>query len=126
MPNLTIHEDPAATEAPQHNAPKADESVITDRIGRKLKIAEPSILAEARLVRAMGDGANNQAFMVGYVLPACMVTSIDGTDLDFPMTEAQVDAAIKIVGREGIAAVMAHVVSSSKESRGEDAGDIKK
>jgi hypothetical protein len=125
MTTLKINENSEHSLAPKSAASSVD-AIVTDSQGRKLTIREPSILDEARLVRAMGDAASNQAFMVGYVLPCAMVTAINGEELFFPMTEMQAEAAIKVVGRPGIAAVMAHVTSAGQERQEAGTADAKK
>lgn len=87
-------------------------------------IKQPSILQESRLVRAMGEGAMNAAYMTGYVLPAAMVVEVDGEAVPFPLTELQVDAAIQRVGRAGLSAVMQYITRSVNPEG--DADAIKK
>lgn len=94
-------------------APPAESGVAIDSKGRRLKLREPSILDEARLVRTLGDAASNQAYLLGYVMPAVMVESIDGEKLLFPSTEREVEAAIQAVGRHGLQAVMAHITAKA-------------
>jgi hypothetical protein len=106
-------------ETPPVAMQKSTEAVdIIDSLGRKLKIKEPGILQESRLVRAMGGEASmNNGYMMGYVMPAAMVVEINGDPQPFPATEMQVDAAIQLLGREGLAAVMAHFVEQAAAAK---------
>jgi hypothetical protein len=117
---VTLNEAPAVT-------PKNTEAVeIVDSLGRKLKVKEPSILQESRLVRAMGgDASMNTGYMMGYVMPAAMVIEIDGEAQAFPATELQVDSAIQRLGREGLAAVMSHFTEQAQVAQ-DRAAAIKK
>jgi hypothetical protein len=99
-------------------------TIVTDSIGRKLTIQQPSILWESRLVRAMGDAAMNAAYMTGYVLPAAMVVEIDGRYHPFPLSEIAIDGKIQLLGRHGLAAVMQYVTDAARQEDGE--ADLKK
>jgi hypothetical protein len=99
---------------------------ITDSLGRVLQLKDPDILTESRLIRAMGDASSNMAYMMGYVLPAAMVVAMNGEELPFPMTEREVDASIKRLGREGLAAVMQHQMTKASEKKQDEATEIKK
>lgn len=121
--NDDVMPPPASKEGPV--AASDGSYVITDSKGRKLKIVEPDILSESRLVRALGDASSNAAYMSSYVLPAAMVVEIDGTPVPFPMTEREVDAAIQSLGRHGLIALMNHFVAVAKKSNSETDG-IKK
>jgi hypothetical protein len=112
------------TEAKEQPTPKADPVVVDDK-GRRLSIREPDILQESRLVRLMGDSSMNAAYMHGYVMPAVMVSAIDGVLMPFPSTVLEVEAAIQVLGRGGMEAVMAHVIASAKAGGG-DAEQVKK
>ena len=117
MTKLTINEPP--------KTPPPDADVVVDSKGRRLRVREPDVLQESRLVRAMGaEASQNNAYMLGYVMPAAMVVQIDGEDMPFPMTEREVDASIKRLGREGLTAVMTHLTEKSKTVEGTE--EIKK
>ena len=103
---------------------KPDPVVVDDK-GRRLSVREPDILQESRLVRLMGDAAMNAAYMNGYVMPAVMVSAIDGVAMPFPSTVLEVEAAIQVLGRGGMEAVMSHVIVSAKAGGG-DAEQVKK
>lgn len=90
--------------------------VVTDAAGRKLKIRQPDILDESRLIRAMGDASANQAYMTAYVFPAAMVIEIDANPILFPTSVAQVEALIKRIGRDGLKAVLDHVIAEAEKA----------
>lgn len=118
---VTMHETPA--EIP---AMPTDGVEIVDSLGRKLKIKDPAILQESRLVRALGgDASMNSGYMMGYVMPAAMVVEIDGIPVNFPVTEAQLEASIQRIGREGLAAVMNHFTEKA-QAAADRAAAIKK
>jgi hypothetical protein len=113
---------PAATAAPAPGvmAP-ISETVLTDADGRRLTLREPDILQESRLVRALGDAAMNAAYMAVYVLPASMVASINDEPLHYPQNQLQAEAAIKIVGRKGLAAITKHLEERAAREKAEAA-----
>jgi hypothetical protein len=123
MAKLTVNSDQGDS-APQP-LPATVSDVVTDSSGRRLKIAQPDILNESRLVSLLGEAAANQAYMVGYVLPAVMVTAIDDNDIHFPTTKLQVEAQIKRLGRHGLQAVMDHLTAQAGTAEGAEDG-IKK
>ena len=95
--------------------PELPDDVVVDARGRKLKLSEPDVLQESRLVKAMGDAAMNAAYMATYVMSAAMVVEIDGEKLPFPMNQLQVDAAITRMGRDGLSAVMTHLTKKHQK-----------
>lgn len=83
------------------------DNLVTDAKGRVLKVVEPDVLAESRLMRMVGaEAALNPAYMRLYVMPAVSVVEIDGDAMPFPMSQREVDAAISRLGHEGINAVL--------------------
>lgn len=91
------------------------DNLVTDSKGRVLKVVEPDVLAESRLMRMVGaEAALNPAYMRLYVIPAVSVVEIDAEEMPFPMTQREVDAAISRLGHEGIDAVVAHIAKKRK------------
>lgn len=113
------------TDVAQEVAPVKADPTVVDARGRRLSIREPDILQESRLVRLMGDSSMNAAYMHGYVMPAVMVASIDGVAMPFPSTVLEVEAAIQVLGRDGMESVMSHVIANAKAGGGE-AESVKK
>jgi hypothetical protein len=122
MATVTLNPPPQESATPG----AGDDEVIVDSLGRKLVIKEPEILQESRLARVLGgDTSINAGYMMGYVVPACMVTSIDGQPLVFPMSQGEVDIAITRLGRAGLGAVMSHLIQQAKDAQSR-AEEIKK
>jgi len=78
---------------------------IKDEAGRTLTLKKPGVLAQFRLVEALGEAAKNQVYM-GMVFPLLYVSAIDGTVVNPPTTKLQVEALIQRLDEEGIAAVV--------------------
>lgn len=114
---------PDTEEAATKPASAHPENSVTDSRGRLLVIEEPDIVAESRIIRALGDAAQNASYLTAYVMPAVMVSSIDGEPCAQPKTALEIEGAIKRVGREGITAVL-HYLNSQAEAAAEKA-DVK-
>ncbi len=85
-----------------------EESVITDSNGRVIKLKKPGILAQYRLVEALGDVAANAVYR-NMVIPLIYVTEIDGMAVNPPKSKLQVEALVQQLDEAGIEAVMTHV-----------------
>lgn len=86
--------------------------VLTDVLGRKLKIKPIDILYESQLTRMFGtEAAANLPYMMGFVYPAASVCEIDGVPYPRPTSQQEVDDAIERLGREGFAAFLQHMQS---------------
>jgi len=121
---VTLH--PAPQDGPaSETAEVLPDDIVVDARGRKLKIKDPDILRESRLVKVMGDAASNVAYMTGYVTTAAMVVEIDGEPVPFPMSEKEVDAAIVRLGREGIMAVVTHLNKQAEAAAAKARADAK-
>lgn len=122
MTTMTI-DDPTS---PPSNKPSATK--ITDKMGRTLTIKDPTIMQESRLVRVLGEAASNAAYMTAYALPAVMVVDIDGEEFPFPHNQVTLDYLIQQLGREGMGAVMDHLIATAEAAKaaGEAAATIKK
>lgn len=115
MSKLTVHEDAKDVKLAPAQLAKV---TVKDALGRTLTIQEPSILDESRLVRALGEAALNQAYMVSYALPAAMVVDVDGEFMHVPVNQAQLDGRIQMLGREGMKAVMDYVINRADAAEG--------
>lgn len=94
----------------------ADEVVVlTDILGRKLKIKPLDILYESQLTRMFGTEAANLPYMMGFVYPAASVCEIDGVAYPRPTSQQEVDEAIQRLGREGFAAFLQHMQSEMEK-----------
>jgi hypothetical protein len=123
MVKMTVRDDDQASPS-KAAPPESNSTVIVDSTGRQLKIREPSIIDESRLVRMMGEAATNAAYMTGYVMPAVLVVEIDGDPVIFPARQSEVEAAIKRLGREGMSAVLVHITRMAGE-RADEVQEIK-
>lgn len=83
----------------------AGEYQITDARGRRITLKKPGVLGQFRLVKILGESAQNQVY-VGMVLPLIFVSEIDGEPVHFPQSEREVDALIQRLDEDGITAVM--------------------
>ncbi|WP_411882554.1 hypothetical protein [Polaromonas sp. YR568] len=84
--------------------------VLTDSLGRELKIKPIGVLYESQLVRMLGtEVATNPSYMMGFVYPATSVYEIDGVPCPRPSSQHEVDQAIQRLGREGFAALLVHM-----------------
>jgi len=110
---VTVKPQRTTGDAQTLNQPVA-ENVVIDSLGRRLVIEQPDFLTESRIMRALGDAASNQHYVLAYVMPAVMVVEIDGVKVPFPATLAQIEAAISRVGREGMVSVLGHFETQGK------------
>jgi len=103
--------------APNVMGAVADEAVVlTDMLGRKLKIRPIDILYESQLTRMFGtEAAANLPYMMGFVYPAASVCEIDGVAYPRPTSQQEVDDAIQRLGREGFAAFLQHMQSEMEK-----------
>ena len=112
MAKVTVHPTPSDEVV----AKACVDDMVVDAKGRSLKIKQPDVLQESRLVRVIGEAAMNTAYMTGYVLPAAMVVEIDGDAIPFPSSVREVEAQIVRLGRDGMAAVLAHFAAQAKQA----------
>jgi LDH2 family malate/lactate/ureidoglycolate dehydrogenase len=96
------------TPAEQAVAKAAAEHVITDGKGRSIKLKRPGVLAQFRLIEALGDTSKNEVYM-NMVLPLIFVVEIDGDAVFQPNTKREVEALIQRLDEEGVAAVVSGV-----------------
>lgn len=79
--------------------------LVTDKRGRSFKLKKPGVLAQFRLVEALGDVAKNEVYM-GMVLPLIFIVAIDDDPVVQPTSKLQVEALIQRLDEDGIEAVM--------------------
>lgn len=103
MANVKINKE---TPSEQLIANAAQEVKITDARGRKITLRKPGVLAQYRLIEAVGpDTARNTVYM-NMTLPLIYVSDIDGAIVPAPTTKAQVEALITRLDEDGINAVV--------------------
>ena len=76
-----------------------------DPRGRIISLKKPGVLAQFRLVEALGDTAKNEVYM-RMVLPLIYVSAIDGDPVAPPTRKSEVEALIQRLDEDGISAVM--------------------
>lgn len=81
------------------------EVVITDGMGRAITLKKPGVLAQFRLIEALGETAKNEVYM-GMVLPLIFIASIDGAVVPTPVRKSEVEALIQRLDEEGVTAVV--------------------
>ena len=101
--------------------------------GREITLRRPPVLAQLRLVDAIGDSAANRVYL-GMCIPLIYVAQIDGEDVKAPTSKVQVEALFQRLDEDGLAAVSKGVedhfkrdeaaeVASAKKSPGTPASD---
>ncbi len=107
-------------------AKASEETEVVDALGRTIKIKKPGVLAQYRLIEALGDSAQNQTYMA-MVLPLIYVTAIDDLAVHQPKSKMQVEALIQLLDEAGIEAVMRHVQETfGKSDPEQDKAELKK
>lgn len=104
QPNLSVNDTPSAQVVAQA---RAEVSVKDDR-GREIVLRKPGVLAQYRLIEAIGESASNRVYLA-MVMPLNYVASIDGDSVDILTTKRQIEALIQRLGDEGVDAVIAGV-----------------
>lgn len=102
----TAAQGPGATQ--ELIAAAAAEHTVTDTSGRVITLRKPGILAQYRLIDALGNSARNEVY-VGMVMPVLFVAQIDNVPISPLRTKAEVEALIQQLEDVGMEAVMAGV-----------------
>jgi hypothetical protein len=85
----------AATAAPE----------VTDASGRRLVLRRMTALDKLRLFKAAGADLARNEMWLGMALLACSVVAIDDVPVPPPANEAQIEAMVRLLRDDGIAAV---------------------
>lgn len=104
------------------------EASIVDKVGRRLTLRKPDVLAQYRLVKIVGgETAKNEVYM-GMIMPIIFLAEIDGDPVFFPRTEGELEANIVRLGEEGLEAVMTCMMANwgAVANEAEKAAAIKK
>ena len=110
--NVSINQEQVSNQTEQVINPMQ----VTDSRGRVLKLRKLDILSESRLVRMLGqDAVTNTIYMNGYVLPAVMVSEIDGEAQYLPISEREMEALIQRLDNDGIEAVLNHLKATVED-----------
>lgn len=107
MAKLTVQAE-GATETPsQAVVAKAMESFIeVDSAGRKLTIRKPGVLAQFRLIEALGPATAANETYVNMVLPLIYLAAINDEQIPTPTSKLQVEALIQRLDTHGLAALL--------------------
>lgn len=81
---------------------------VQDARGRTITLRKPGVLAQYRLVEALGEVAKNVTY-VDMIFPLLFVTAIDGATVPMPAKKSEIEALIQRLDEDGIAAVMTGV-----------------
>ena len=86
--------------------------------GLNITLKKPGVLAQFRLIEALGDTAENRTY-TSMVLPLIYVAAIDGDPVYPPNSKVEVEALIQRLDDDGLAAVakgvQAHFSSSTPD-----------
>ncbi len=93
--------------------------------GREITLRRPPVLAQLRLVDAIGDSAANRVYL-GMCLPLIYVAQIDGQDVAPLDSKKQVEALFQRLDEDGLAAVSAGVEANFKRDEGAEVESAKK
>ena len=115
-PEVKVTLNQAQTPSAQVVAKANAETIITDAGGRSIKLKKPGVLAQYRLIEALGpETSKNQVYM-GMVLPLIFVAEIDGDTVFFPSNKREIEALIQRLDEDGIEAVMKGVEEHFKKA----------
>lgn len=81
---------------------------VEDKRGRKITLRKPGVLAQFRMIEALGESASNTTY-VGMVLTLIFIAAIDGDAVVQPTSKRQVEALIQRLDDAGWEAVMTGV-----------------
>ena len=98
---------------------------VTDARGRTITLRKPGVLAQFRLVEALGETAANTTY-VNMVLPLIFVAAIDGDSVGPLSSKLVVEALIQRLDDDGLAAVINGVEASFGKPNPEAAKDALK
>jgi hypothetical protein len=79
-------------------------TAVTDSAGRVITLQKPGVLAQFRLIKMLGEAAQNQVY-VGMVLPLLFISAIDGEPVAKATTERELEALIQRLDEHGVLAV---------------------
>jgi hypothetical protein len=115
MTKATLEMNAAKTPSDDLIARAMAEVTITDARGRTIKLKKPGVLAQFRLVEALGETAKNQVY-TAMVLPLIYVSEIDGDAVFQPTSKREIEALIQRLEDDGIEAISAAVMENFGKS----------
>lgn len=102
------------------------ETTVPDAAGRVIKLRRPGILAQYRLIEALGDAAASNDTYVRMVMPILYVVQIDDDAVPPLRTKAEVEALIQRLDDHGMRAVMEGIGELAAKAAEGDPAAIKK
>jgi phosphate uptake regulator len=99
-----------------------EEFSTIDRAGRTLLLRRMDALDRLRLFKALGPALSVNTPYLGMALIAASVSSIDGVPVPPPITEDQLEALIRRLGDDGLAA-LADALDAADQV-GDDRADV--
>lgn len=113
MTKVTMNSE--ASPAAQLVAKAQAAAEVIDARGRIITLKKHGVLAQFRLIEALGDTAQNQVYMA-MVLPLIFVADIDGEAVILPTRKSEVEALIQRLDEDGITAVQQGVMEHFRQS----------
>ena len=94
----------------------AGEVVVTDAKGRRLTLKKPALLAEFRIMEAVGPQVAANPTYMQMLMPLLYLSEIDGESIELPKTKREAEALIQLAGHDGYTAVMVGVAKHFKDA----------
>jgi len=92
---------------------------VVDARGRQIVLRKPTPLAQFRFVEMLGASANNERYFA-MAFPILLVIKIDDEDVPAPVKKSELEALIKLLDEDGLAAiaeaVQKHFAEQTSES----------
>ena len=104
MATLEVHTDPTPSEELVKDANA--EITIQDAGGRAIRLKNPGVAAQYRIVRALGPEVSQNSTFMSMVAPLLYVRQIGEEPVFFPTGEDEVYALVDQLGERGLTAVM--------------------
>ncbi len=105
--------------------------IVTTQAGRRITLKRPNVLAQYKLVEALGDAAENRIYL-GMCIPLIYVSAIDDNPVVLPVTKLEIEGLIGRLDEDGLEAVSKGIadnfqnkdaVKSAKKSQGTQDSD---
>ena len=109
MTTLEVHPDPTPSQELIKDANA--EVLVQDAGGRSIKLKNPGVAAQYRIVRALGPDASSNSTFMSMVAPLLYVRQIGDEPVFFPTNEEEVYVLVDQLGEKGLAAVMEGVTT---------------
>ncbi len=120
MTKVTVNKAAAAS-APSPSAEIAARAIaasfeVPDARGRKLLLRKPGVLAQFRMIEAIGPEASRNIVYTNMVMPLICLAEIDGERVVPPTKKSEIEALILRLDEDGLAALTKGVEEHFGES----------